>query len=228
MPDHLFILRLSGDFYTKARKTRLRFLRRLAGERRGRADLARHPAPAGEDLEPLLPRDAGGRGARPRCWPGSSACSRSREVERRPWADARRHRGRTGEALRARRVAGRRFAVRASRRGDREAIPLRLEAVESALGRALLAPAPAGVDLDDPGGDGAASRWSRGRPTSSSTRCAGRGGLPVGVEGRAVALVSGGFDSAVAAWLMLKRGVAARLPLLQPRRRPRTGSACCG
>lgn len=35
----------------------------------------------------------------------------------------------------------------------------------------------------------------------------GFGGLPVGVEGRALALVSGGFDSAVASWLMLKRGV---------------------
>jgi thiamine biosynthesis protein ThiI len=33
-------------------------------------------------------------------------------------------------------------------------------------------------------------------------------GLPLGSEGRAVALVSGGFDSAVAAWMMLRRGVA--------------------
>jgi thiamine biosynthesis protein ThiI len=38
-------------------------------------------------------------------------------------------------------------------------------------------------------------------------KVAGHGGLPLGVEGRAVALVSGGFDSAVAAWLLLKRGV---------------------
>jgi thiamine biosynthesis protein ThiI len=36
----------------------------------------------------------------------------------------------------------------------------------------------------------------------------GPGGLPVGVEGKALALISGGFDSAVAAWLMLKRGIA--------------------
>ena len=32
------------------------------------------------------------------------------------------------------------------------------------------------------------------------------GGLPVGVEGRVVALISGGIDSPVAAWMMLKRG----------------------
>ena len=32
------------------------------------------------------------------------------------------------------------------------------------------------------------------------------GGLPVGVEGRVVALISGGIDSPVAAWMMMKRG----------------------
>ncbi|MCL7970633.1 MAG: THUMP domain-containing protein, partial [marine benthic group bacterium] len=41
-----------------------------------------------------------------------------------------------------------------------------------------------------------------------STREPGAGGLPLGVEGRAVCLLSGGFDSAVAAWMMLRRGVA--------------------
>jgi tRNA uracil 4-sulfurtransferase len=32
------------------------------------------------------------------------------------------------------------------------------------------------------------------------------GGLPVGIEGRVVALISGGIDSPVASWMMLKRG----------------------
>src|SRR5690606_21249373 len=40
-----------------------------------------------------------------------------------------------------------------------------------------------------------------------SGRVQGVGGLPLAVEGRAVCLLSGGFDSAVAAWMMLKRGV---------------------
>ncbi len=35
----------------------------------------------------------------------------------------------------------------------------------------------------------------------------GPGGLPVGIEGRVIALISGGIDSPVAAYLMMKRGV---------------------
>ena len=34
----------------------------------------------------------------------------------------------------------------------------------------------------------------------------GPGGLPVGVSGTVLALLSGGFDSPVAAWRMMKRG----------------------
>lgn len=41
-----------------------------------------------------------------------------------------------------------------------------------------------------------------------SSRRQGAGGLPLGIEGRAVCLLSGGFDSPVAAWLILRRGVA--------------------
>ncbi|AWR96424.1 tRNA 4-thiouridine(8) synthase ThiI [Acidianus sulfidivorans JP7] len=36
----------------------------------------------------------------------------------------------------------------------------------------------------------------------------GPGGLPIGVEGKGIALVSGGIDSPVAAWMIMKRGVA--------------------
>jgi tRNA sulfurtransferase ThiI len=39
----------------------------------------------------------------------------------------------------------------------------------------------------------------------------GPGGLPVGAGGRAVALLSGGFDSPVAAWMAMKRGMKTSL-----------------
>ena len=53
----------------------------------------------------------------------------------------------------------------------------------------------------------------------------GAGGLPVGVGGRAVALLSGGIDSPVACYMMAKRGLrwytssATRTPPMRPRRR---------
>jgi thiamine biosynthesis protein ThiI len=40
-----------------------------------------------------------------------------------------------------------------------------------------------------------------------SEKIRGAGGLPLGVQNRALVLISGGFDSAVAAWYMMRRGV---------------------
>jgi tRNA uracil 4-sulfurtransferase len=100
-------------------------------------------------------------------------------------------------------VAGRSFAVRARRVGKH---PFSSKDIEIQLGAALL-PHAARVDLTDPDvtvrvevRDSEAYLFSQ--------RIDASGGLPIGVEGRAVALISGGFDSAVAAWLMLKRGIA--------------------
>ncbi len=100
------------------------------------------------------------------------------------------------------RVSGKRFAVRAHRVGQHT---FRSRDVEVQLGAALL-PAAARVDLDHPEitvqveiRDAEAYLFSE--------RTEGSGGLPLSVEGRALALISGGYDSAVAAWLMLKRGV---------------------
>jgi len=200
--DRLFVLRLSGDFYTKARQTRLRFLRRL--ERNLDDALASHGIP--HRLERTWSRmvlaspDPGAPEVVARVF-GVQSVS---EVARRPWAsldDV----VREGEAFFRDSVRGKSFAVRASRRGKRDAIPFDSPAIESALGRALL-PHAARVDLARP----EATAHVEVEPGSAHffhQRTAGLGGLPVGVEGRAVALVSGGFDSAVAAWLVLKRGV---------------------
>lgn len=100
-------------------------------------------------------------------------------------------------------VAGKKFAVRARRTGKQ---PYRSMEIEKQLGTALL-PFSAGVDLSHP--DVTVHVEVRDdRAYLFSERIRGSGGLPLGVEGRAVSLLSGGFDSAVSSWLLLKRGVA--------------------
>jgi thiamine biosynthesis protein ThiI len=102
-------------------------------------------------------------------------------------------------------VTGKRFAVRARRVGDRSRIDLEPRAIERALGTRLLEFASR-VDLDHPEAV-ATIELSEGHAYLCVDERRGPAGLPLGVEGGAVALLSGGFDSAVAAWQMLRRGV---------------------
>lgn len=113
---------------------------------------------------------------------------------------------RTGERLFREAVRGRTFAVRARRVGDRRTIPFLSEEVQRELGAALL-PESGGVSLGSPEVT-AALEIMPGEAYYFAQNIRGRGGLPLGCEGSAVALVSGGFDSPVAAWLLMKRGVA--------------------
>ncbi len=107
-----------------------------------------------------------------------------------------------GERVYAERVRGGSFAVQARRSGSHT---FSSRDVNYELGAALNRYAE--VDLDDP--DVAVGVEVRGEAAYFySRRIPGPGGLPAGVEGSAVALISGGYDSAVAAWMMLKRGVA--------------------
>lgn len=107
-----------------------------------------------------------------------------------------------GERTYAQRVAGRTFAVRARRVGSHS---FSSRDVNYELGAALNRYAQ--VDLDHP--DVVVGVEIReGTTHFFSEHIPGPGGLPSGVEGEAVALISGGYDSAVAAWLMLKRGIA--------------------
>jgi thiamine biosynthesis protein ThiI len=97
-------------------------------------------------------------------------------------------------------VHGKRFAVRPPYGNH----PFGSRDVEVQLGAALL---PDGVDLTSPEVT-VHIEVRQDQAYLFSERTEGVGGLPVGVEGRALALLSGGYDSAVASWLMLKRGVA--------------------
>lgn len=204
MSDPLLLLRLAGDFYTKARNTRLRFQRRLAHNIKDALDSHGIPhrlvatwsrfyleTPSTAALE-VLPRVFGIQSVS--------------LVERRPWEtldDV----VRSGVKLFGERVRGHSFAIRASRRGTRVSLPFDSQDVAIALGTELLRHAPnAKVNLREPEVT-AHVELEPGLVHFFHDKQRGYGGLPLGVEGKALALVSGGFDSAVASWLMLKRGV---------------------
>ena len=100
------------------------------------------------------------------------------------------------------RMEGKTFAVRARVRGDY--VPFSGQVVNETLGAVL---APHGkVKLKNPAvtirlevRDGRAFFYEDSIPSEA--------GVPLGVGGRAVMLLSGGFDSAVAAYLMMRRGI---------------------
>jgi len=99
-------------------------------------------------------------------------------------------------------VRGHTYAVRCKRYGP-SAISTR--EVERRVGAVL--DGPGRVDLGNPEvtvrieiHDDVAYLYGR--------RLRGAGGLPLGIQGRAMVLLSGGFDSAVAAWYLMRRGAA--------------------
>ena len=109
-----------------------------------------------------------------------------------------------GEAAFREAVRGRRFAVRARSVGDTN-LPFRGRDVDVSLGEKLRG-VSAGVDLDHPEFTARVELYG-GAAYLFAEVVPGVGGLPLGSGGRAVALVSGGFDSAVAAWQLQRRGV---------------------
>ncbi len=110
-----------------------------------------------------------------------------------------------GEALFADKVVGKTFAVRTKRAGYRDKIPFTSMDVDRELGTKLVE-AGGDVDLDDyQVRVGIEVREDKAFFFEEELDAVA--GLPCGVEGRALALMSGGFDSAVAAWTMMRRGV---------------------
>jgi thiamine biosynthesis protein ThiI len=95
------------------------------------------------------------------------------------------------------------FAIRA--RKAHSDFPLSTREINEKVGAFVLERSGKGVDLDEPEltvyieivGDLA---------LVSNRRTTGSGGLPVGVSGRGVVMLSAGIDSPVAAWRMMRRG----------------------
>ncbi len=195
----LYLIRLGGEVTTKSRPVRARFQQRLkrnieealqaAGVRhRVRNEWSRLfvEADSPTALEPLT-RVFG---------------IHSLSAVRRQCAPTLEEIVRVGHEEFADDVRGKTFAVRAHRSGEH---PFRSQDIHIELGRALNAYATVNLSRPD------VTVQVEVRPDAAyffSGVVRGPGGLPVGTQGRAVCLISGGFDSAVAAWMMLKRGVA--------------------
>jgi thiamine biosynthesis protein ThiI len=195
----LCLVRVGPEIATKARGTRRRFQRRLVRNMRDALDSAGIAARIDLRWSRIFV-EASERTALQRIASVFGVDSVS-EVEARLPADLDEI-VRAGEELYAERVRGKKFAVRARRVGQ---YPFTARDIKVQLGAAL--DRHAEVDLDHP--DVTVTVEVRdGEAFLYSGRVPGVGGLPLGVEGRAVCLISGGFDSAVAAWLMLKRGIA--------------------
>ncbi len=96
------------------------------------------------------------------------------------------------------------FAVRARRRDPK--FPLRSQRIAEALGSGILERTGwRRVDLSAPALTVRIDNYEDASCLSTERR-RGPGGLPVGVAGRFLALLSGGFDSPVAAWMLASRG----------------------
>jgi thiamine biosynthesis protein ThiI len=201
-PSATLLLRLSGEVSTKAPPTRRAFVVRLV---RNVKD-----ALASEGIEARVERrhdrvlvetaDARAAALLARVF-GVQSASRAERHPVASLADV----VAAGEAAFREAVRGRRFAVRARTVGDAD-FPFRGRDVEVALGARLL-PLSAGVDLDHPEFTARVELYG-GAAYTFAEIVPGPGGLPLGSGDRAVALVSGGFDSAVAAWQIQRRGVA--------------------
>lgn len=192
------MLRLTGEITTKGRRTRSRFQRKLAENLQDGLDSS---GLSGEVL-------AGWSRLYVRAEPSAAeVVSRVFGVSSHSLLEAECRADlaeivATGQRVFADRVRGRSFAVRARRSGSH---PFSSQDVMNELGAAL--GVDARVDLTAPDVEVFVEVRDE-RTVFFSSRAPGAGGLPLGVEGRAVCLLSGGFDSAVAAWMLLRRGVA--------------------
>ena len=192
------LVRFSGELSTKARRTRSRFQKQLAVNLRD--GFAAESVDA--KLRPDWSRfyiDASDRdflGPLRRTFGVSSCSILAGECEAELDAIVE-----VGRALFADAVRGRRYAVRARRSGSHS---FSSSDIHQRLGAALNPGAT--VDLDEP--DFTVFVEVRdGRAFFYEDSVRGPSGLPLGVQGRALALMSGGFDSPVAAWMALRRGI---------------------
>ncbi len=96
----------------------------------------------------------------------------------------------------------------ATKRADKN-FPLRTPELNTHIGYRIQAATGAAVDLSEAADLTVSIEVVSGTALISCEKHPGPGGLPVGVSGRVACLLSGGIDSPVAAYAMLKRGCQA-------------------
>lgn len=201
-PSKTYVIRRSGTIGTKAPRTRKQFNRRLVENLRDALDRRDIEYELRDDWDRIfvdtedaqtgevLRRTFGVQGVRPS------------DVVR--W-DSLDELVREGKRRYADRIEGRTFGVFSQRVGRRDHFSCTSVDIDRELG-GVLDEAGGEVDLDDPDLE-VHLEVHPDRVYFFDEELEGPGGLPIGTEGRALALVSGGFDSIVSAWKMLKRGV---------------------
>ena len=112
------------------------------------------------------------------------------------------------EALRVARAVGlnERLSFHTDARRADKTFPLTSPEINRVVGEHVRAATGARVDLSEEADLIIGLEVRRGHALVFEQMVAGHGGLPLGTEGRAVALMSGGIDSPIAAWLTMKRG----------------------
>ncbi len=201
--DTLIHLTLSGDVYLKSRRTQKKLISRARnnlGDALDRAGYRGTVERIGLHRYQLTPADHGSlasaRTAATRVFGFGSVDS----VAEIPFGslDELAH---TVASVAAPRVAGRSFAVRAKRRGSHD---WRSTDLAIAAGSLLVA-AGGTVDLDDPQ-EMVRVAVLDDRAFIVTDHALGPGGLPLGTQERVLSLLSGGFDSVVASWMLMSRG----------------------
>ncbi len=106
----------------------------------------------------------------------------------------------------ARRLRDGKQSFRVSARRAEKCFPMNSMEIERSVGAAIVASEGLGVNLTHPDFEVSIEILPEGAYLAAG-KIAGAGGLPVGVTGRGMMLLSGGIDSPVAAYRMMRRGL---------------------
>ena len=203
MPDSTTIhVTLSGDVYLKSRRTQKRLIRRMLSNLDHAIRPAGYEGPTRRigthrfEITPPNPIVEEVRSAALSVF-GVSSVDTVRSLE----FDNITNLAQTVGEITSEQVVGRTFAARVKRRGTHEWNSMDLARL---IGSALHDKS-AGVDLTNPDVEIRVTVLDQ-RAYLVVDHQRGAGGLPLGTQDRVLCLVSGGFDSVVAAWMLMSRG----------------------